>query len=175
MLYFGVESGNQHVLDYFKKNTTPEQSRRAVKLARRCGIDVIVGSFIVGAPNESKQDIENTFKFAENLDIDIPQFNILSAFPGTDIWDELSAKGVLDHDKYWESGVIVADLFQNSVPTSEIRESIRQSYRHFLLRPEYIAGQLLLSSRSRYRQNVILNNISRIGIISKSLSDIEVT
>ncbi len=175
MLYFGVESGNQHVLDYFKKNTTPEQSRSAVKLARRCGIDVIVGSFIVGAPNESKQDIENTFKFAENLDIDIPQFNILSAFPGTDIWDELSAKGVLDHDKYWESGVIVADLFQNSVPTSEIRESIRQSYRHFLLRPEYIAGQLLLSSRSRYRQNVILNNISRIGIISKSLGDIEVT
>lgn len=175
MLYFGIESGNQHVLDYYKKNTTPEQSRKAVKLARKCGIDVIVGSFIVGAPNESRLDIENTLKFAESLDIDIPQFNILSAFPGTDIWDELSAKGVLDQSKYWESGAIVADILPNCVPISEMRESIRRSYRHFLLRPKYIAEQLLLSSRSKYRLNVILNNISRIGIISESLSDIEVT
>lgn len=175
MLYFGIESGNQHVLDYYKKNITPEQSRRAVELARKCGIDVIVGSFIVGAPNESRQDIENTLKFAEELDIDIPQFNILSAFTGTDIWDELSAKGILDQSKYWESGAIVPDIFPNSVPTIEIRESIRRSYRHFLLRPKYIAEQLLLSSRSKYRLNVILNNISRIGVISESLSDIEVT
>lgn len=175
MLYLGIESANQHVLDYYKKNITPEQSERAVKLARECNIEVIVGSFIVGAPNESMQDIKNTLKFAEKLPIDIPQFNILSTFPGTDIWDELGAKGVLNQNEYWESGAIVPDIYPNSAPTSDIRETIRRSYRHFLLRPKYIAEQLLLSLKSKYRLNVMLNNISRIGIISESLSDIEVT
>ena len=174
MLYFGIESGNQKVLDYFQKNITPEESQRAVKRARTCGIDVIVGSFIVGAPNESRQDIQNTLKFAERLDIDIPQFNVLGAFPGTDIWDELSLKGLIDPNKYWETGAIVSDVFSN-VPSNEIREYIHASYRHFLTRPRYIAEQLLLSSKSKYRLNVILNNLRRIGAISESLRDIDVT
>ena len=174
MLYFGIESGNQHILDYYKKNITPEQSKRTVKLARECGIDVIVGSFILGAPNESREDIGNTLQFAESLDLDIPQFNILGAFPGIDIWDELVARGILDPNFYWETGAIVADIYPNSVPSNEIRDTIRRSYKNFLLRPRYIMEEMLLSSRSSYRLNVMLNNLSRIKAISKALKGIGV-
>ncbi|MCW4035183.1 MAG: B12-binding domain-containing radical SAM protein, partial [Candidatus Bathyarchaeota archaeon] len=49
MIYFGIENGTQKVLDYYDKQTTPQQALDAVRSARKVGIDVIVASFIVGA------------------------------------------------------------------------------------------------------------------------------
>ena len=103
MIYFGIESANRKVLNYYNKQTTPEQAEVAVKNARKAGVDVIVSSFILGAPNETRQEIQSTLKFAEKLKVGIPQFNILAAFPGTDIWDELKMKGFLNEDQYWEN------------------------------------------------------------------------
>jgi radical SAM superfamily enzyme YgiQ (UPF0313 family) len=81
ILYFGIESANQRILDYYNKRITPEKSRTAVKTARKAGADVLVGSFIVGAPDETRAEIQNTIRFANTIPIDIPQFNILGVFP----------------------------------------------------------------------------------------------
>jgi anaerobic magnesium-protoporphyrin IX monomethyl ester cyclase len=51
ILYFGIENANQRILDYFNKTITPQQTETAVKTARKAGVDVIVSSFIVGAPD----------------------------------------------------------------------------------------------------------------------------
>jgi len=134
MMYFGIESANQKILDYYRKQITPEKAKAAVKNARKAGVSIVVGSFILGAPNETKQDILNTLKFAEKLDLDIPQFNILAAFPGNDIWDELKMKGLLNEDQYWETGVAVPDI--SNVPLEEVERIIHEGYRHFLLRSE---------------------------------------
>ncbi len=88
MMYFGIESGTQKVLDYYNKRTTPQQSMEAVKKARKAGMDLIVGSFIIGAPNETKADIQKTLNFVKGLNLDIPQINVLGAFPGDNIWQE---------------------------------------------------------------------------------------
>jgi len=93
MIYFGIENATQKVLDYYDKRTTPKQAEDASKKARKAGIDVIVASFILGAPNETRKEIQNTLKFAQKIRVDIPQFNILATFPGTDIWDELKMQG----------------------------------------------------------------------------------
>ena len=55
IIIFGIESANQRILDYYKKRITVEQSENAVKTARKAGVDVVVGSFIVGAPDETRQ------------------------------------------------------------------------------------------------------------------------
>src|SRR4030066_265773 len=67
ILYFGIESANQRILDYYRKRITPEQSEKAVRKARRAGVDVIEGSFIVGAPDETREEIRNTINFAERI------------------------------------------------------------------------------------------------------------
>jgi len=169
MIYFGIESANQKVLDYYKKQTTPEQARVAVKNARKAGVDVTVGSFIVGAPNETRQEIQNTLKFAEQLQVDIPQFNILSAFPGTDIWDELKMKGFLNENQYWETGVLIPNVSPDAVPCEEIERMIHENYRRFLLRPGYILTEGLRMLKSSYRFNVLINNMKRFDTISESL------
>jgi len=169
MIYFGIESGNQKVLDYYNKQATPEQAEVAVKNARKAGVDVIVGSFILGAPNETRQEIQNTLKFAEKLEVDIPQFNILAAFPGTDIWDELKMKGLLNEDQYWETGILVPNFSPNAVPCEEIERMIHEKYRHFLLRPSYILTQGLRMLTSSYRFNLLINNLTRIDTIAESV------
>jgi len=169
MMYFGIESANQWVLKYYNKQTTPQQAEVAVKNARKAGVDVVVGSFIVGAPNETRSEIQNTLKFAQRLDLDVPQFNILGAFPGTDLWDELAMKGVIDVDQYWETGLCVSEVSPDTVPYEEIQRMIHQYFYDFLLRPRYLAAQLMRTVKSRYRIHVMINNLSRRGAIAESL------
>ncbi len=169
MMYFGIESANQRVLKYYNKQTTPQQAEVAVKNARKAGVDVVVGSFIVGAPNETRQEIQNTLKFAQRLDLDVPQFNILGAFPGTDLWDELTMKGVIDAGKYWETGLCVSEVSPDAVPYEEIQQMIHQYFYDFLLRPSYLAAQVMRTLKSRYRINVMINNLNRRRAIAESL------
>lgn len=169
MLYLGIESSNQRILNYYNKTITPQQSEDAVRTAKKAGVDVVVGSFIVGAPGETRQEIRNTLEFAQRLDIDIPQFNILGAFPGTDIWDELKTRGVLDEERYWETGLCISDFSPDTVPFEEIKEMIRQYYEYFFLRPRFLFKQVLRTVRSRYRMNLTINNLNRIDVISESV------
>jgi anaerobic magnesium-protoporphyrin IX monomethyl ester cyclase len=161
MIYFGIENGTQKVLDYYNKQTTPKQALDAVKRARNVGVDVIVASFIVGAPHETRKEIWNTLKFAQKLQVDIPQFNILATFPGTDIWEELKMQNLIDEDKYWETGVMVSEVSPDTVPTKEIENMIHEAYNNFFIRPSYILKQLAKIARSSYRRNVLINNLKR--------------
>jgi anaerobic magnesium-protoporphyrin IX monomethyl ester cyclase len=169
MIYFGIENGTQKVLDYYDKQTTPQQALDAVKRARKVGIDVIVASFIVGAPNETRQEIWNTLKFAQKLQVDIPQFNILATFPGTDIWEELKTQGLIDEKKHWETGVMVSEVSPNTVPTKEIEQMIHDAYQQFFVRPDYILKQLVKIGMSSYRINVLLNNLKRAETVAEGI------
>lgn len=169
MIYFGIENGTQRILDYYDKQTTPQQAKIAVKYARKVGIDVIVASFILGAPNETREEIWNTLKFAQELKVDIPQFNILATFPGTDIWEELKNKSFVNEEKYWETGVMVSEVSPDAVPAKEIEQMIHQGYQRFFIRPEYIIKQLAKILKSSYRRNVLLHNLKRADIIAESI------
>jgi anaerobic magnesium-protoporphyrin IX monomethyl ester cyclase len=169
MIYFGIENATQKVLDYYDKRTTPKQAEDTTKKARKAGIDVIVASFILGAPNETRKEIQNTLKFAQKIQVDIPQFNILATFPGTDIWEELKMQGVLDEEKHWETGVLVPEVSPNTVPCEEIEQMIHDSYQRFFIRPDYVVKQLIRIGTSSYRFNVLLNNLKRAETVAESV------
>ncbi len=169
MMYFGIENASQKVLDYYDKRTTPQQALDAVKKARRVGMDVIVTSFILGAPHETREDIQNTLKFAQKLQVDIPQFNILATFPGTDIWEELKMQGLLDEEKHWETGVLVPEVSPDAVSCEEIEKMIHEGYQNFFIRPDYVVKELVRIGTSSYRFNVLLNNLKRAYTVAKSV------
>jgi len=158
-LYFGIESANQRILDYYKKGITPDQSERAVREARKAGVDVIVGSFIVGAPDETRREIQNTLQFVHKLDIDVPQINILGTLRGTDVWNDLVAKGFLDEDQYWEKTVCVPKVSPLAVPFDEIRLMAYEYFRAFYLRPKELLKEIFRTSKSSFRIAAFLNNI----------------
>jgi anaerobic magnesium-protoporphyrin IX monomethyl ester cyclase len=169
MIYFGIENGTQRILDYYDKRTTPKQAEDATRNARKAGIDVIVASFILGAPNETRQEIQHTLTFAQKIHVDIPQFNILATFPGTDIWEELKMQGILDEEKHWETGVMVSEVSPDAVPRQEIEQMIHDAYQRFFVRPDYIVKELIKIGTSSYRLNVLLNNLKRVDAVAEGV------
>lgn len=164
-VYFGIESANQRILDYYKKDITPSQSINAVRKARKAGVDVIVGSFIVGALDETRGEILNTLRFAQKLDIDVPSLNILGAFSGTEIWNDLITRGLINEDESWESSVYVPSVSPYTVPFEEIRSMIYNHFREFYLRPKQLLKEILRTFKSSYRIAVLFVNVPRINTV----------
>ncbi len=175
IVYFGIESATQRILDYYNKQITPQQSKTATQTARKAGIDIIVGSFIVGAPTETTHEIEKTLKFAQKVSIDIPQYNILGVFPGMALWDEFIKKGYLTEEEvkfHWEMGVAVANVHPATVTYEKIKELIRHYYRRFFLtRPNFFLTQLARTIKSPYRFDIIKANLTRISNILAEWKD----
>jgi anaerobic magnesium-protoporphyrin IX monomethyl ester cyclase len=91
MLY-GVESGNQQILDTVKKKITLERIREGVRLGKEAGIK-IMASFIIGLPGETEETLNETMKFALELDTTWG-FNVLSPFPGTEVREKADEYGI---------------------------------------------------------------------------------
>ena len=91
MLY-GVESGNQQILNTVKKKVTLDQIREGVRLAKEAGIN-IMASFIIGLPGETVETMKETVEFALELDTTWG-FNVLSPFPGTEVREKSDEYGI---------------------------------------------------------------------------------
>lgn len=87
MVSFGIESGNQEILDGVKKGIKIEQAFTAVTAARKAGIKT-VGHFILGLPGETHETIEETIAFSRKLGLDFAQFYCAVPFPGSKLYDE---------------------------------------------------------------------------------------
>ena len=91
-IMFGIESGNQDVLDFYNKRITLQQIRKAVDLSKKMGF-IVAGNFILGAPIEKKQHISKTIKFACSLPLDIVLFYPLNYQYGSYLWFEAVKSG----------------------------------------------------------------------------------
>lgn len=168
-VYFGIESANQRILNYFRKGITPGQAESAVRVARRAGMDIIVGSFIVGAPDETRREIQNTLQFIHKIDIDAPSVNILRAFPGTELWHDLVVEGYIDEGQSWEKGVYVPKVSPHAVPFKEINSMIHENFRIFYLHPKKLLKEILRTLKSSFRMAAVFNNITRLNLISDTV------
>ena len=83
---FGIESGSDSILKEVGKKITTEQAREAVRQAKKAGVETS-GYFIIGHPNETKEDILNTIDFAAKLNTTQVAIGIMVPYPGTDIYD----------------------------------------------------------------------------------------
>lgn len=88
---FGVESGNQKILDYIKKEIKLEQVEKAVHFAKKAKLKVGC-SFIIGHPGETKKTAQDTIDFIVKLNPDIASLGIMVPHPGTKVY-ELAQKG----------------------------------------------------------------------------------
>jgi radical SAM superfamily enzyme YgiQ (UPF0313 family) len=160
IIYFGMESGSQKVLDYYSKGITPEMSRKAVRNCKEAGIENVVGSFIVGAPIETEADVRQTFDFAMSLKgMDFPQMNPLCISPGMDLWETAVREGYLNEEEQWEEELIAVNVFPSKLTEGALLEMIRDFYSKFVMRPSFLFSQLLKTLASNYRLRILAKNI----------------
>jgi radical SAM superfamily enzyme YgiQ (UPF0313 family) len=93
---FGVESGNQEMLDLVKKKSSLAKVREAMRMTQDVGITALA-SFIIGLPGETEATLRKTVEFAESLKEEFGSlygFHILAPFPGTEVRDRAADYGL---------------------------------------------------------------------------------
>ncbi|MBN1400132.1 MAG: radical SAM protein [Anaerolineae bacterium] len=90
-LHYGIESGNPEILASLGKGITLDQVRQAVKWTADVGI-LAKGYFMLGLPKDTDETMEQTIRFATELELDQAMFSLTTPFPGTRLWDELVAR-----------------------------------------------------------------------------------
>jgi anaerobic magnesium-protoporphyrin IX monomethyl ester cyclase len=94
-LEFGFESGAPRVLDLLKAGSmSVEHSRRAVDIARAQGFSVC-GSVVIGSPDETEEEMLETLRLVDSLDLDKFTHFILCPFPGTPLWEWARDRGLV--------------------------------------------------------------------------------
>ncbi len=91
---YGIECGNQKMLDSVNKKFTLEQVREAVGATAKAGIES-EGMFIIGLPDETVGDTWDAINFARSLDLDHIKLNLFVPYPGSELWDTLKGRGEL--------------------------------------------------------------------------------
>ena len=84
-IFFGIESGSEKILNFLKRNYTPDDVIRVVTLCKNMGIHTVT-SFMLGLPYETKEDMEQTFSLIEKLPGNTG-INIFTALPGTPVFN----------------------------------------------------------------------------------------
>jgi len=90
-IHYGIESGNQAILDAIGKKITLDQARQAIRWTTDAGI-LAKGYFMLGLPGDTEETMEQTIAFAASLDLHQAMFSLTTPFPGTRLWDELAAR-----------------------------------------------------------------------------------
>ena len=146
MIKFGVESGNQRILDNIGKGITVEQTRAAFRACRDLGMDAHA-HVMLGATGETRDTIEQTIDFVCSLEPTTASFGIFTPYPGTEVFSQVAR----DHPEIADGTDATMQLlhvtgFYNQyftdLPTDELERSVRTAYRRFYFRPRYLARRL---------------------------------
>src|SRR5262249_41766461 len=138
----GYESGNQKILHNIKKGMLVDVARRFTKDCHELGI-VIHGTFILGLPGETKETIEETIRFATEINPHTIQVSLAAPSPGTFLYRQAVANGWLGNRApklLSELGTQEAALSYPHLGHPEIFRSVEDFYRRFYLRAPKIAS-----------------------------------
>lgn len=139
LIAYGMESGNNRLLQILKKGITIEQIKDAVRSTKKAKIGII-GYFMIGIPGETEAEIKQTVNFAKDLDIDFAQFSIATAYPATELFDIAKSQNKIGRD--WSSSLYAMGgkplVSLSSVPIDKLYSYSRKAYYSFYFRPAYI-------------------------------------
>lgn len=140
LLLVGYESGNQQILNNIKKGIRLDKAREFTANCKKLGI-VVHGTFILGLPEETPATIEETIRFACEIDPDTIQVSLAAPYPGTELYKEAQQKGwfaTKQEDMVSNDGVQSCVLQYPGMPAEKIYQELERFYRRFYFRPKPI-------------------------------------
>lgn len=163
---FGVESGNQKILDNIKKDINLDTVREAYKLSKKFGFETW-GFFIVGLPGETKETVRDTIEFAKEIDPDFAKFLILKPYPGSEVFERLNKENLIFDFDYNNYGVYTQPVHElKNLSAKDMIKLQKKAFREFYLRPKKILQHLL---RMRSFVQLKLNFKSGVFVIKHLL------
>jgi len=132
-IFCGIESNNDICLKAINKKIKIEQIEKNIKLIQSFGIEVH-GSFIIGLPGVNEKDHLKLVDYAKSLELDMVSFNIMTPYPGTELYSEANKLGIIIPDKYWYEK---KDWYNRpiagtkEIPPEEMKDVLRGVYTNY--------------------------------------------
>ena len=101
LISVGFESGSQRILDFMRKGTTVEQNLEAARIVHGFG-GKLFGNYMVGLPEETREDIDATFRMVRDIKAELPSFAFFTPYPGCELGEKYIREGMslLDRNNY---------------------------------------------------------------------------
>jgi len=154
LISYGIESGDQTILNFADKNLTTEQSSNAMQMTKKLGIQTL-SYFIIGLPGENWETIKKTIDFARKLDSDYTQFSLATPFPGTPLYEYAKERNLIRPGVTWDdfSPINKAIMRTEALDFEELEKALKRAYKSYYLRPKYIIKRALKLRPSNIKQN----------------------
>lgn len=119
-VHFGIESGNQRILDGIKKGIVLDQIKNAVSNCKKAEIRT-KGYFMLGMPGDTIQTMNDTIYLASHLELDDAMFSITTPFPGTELWQSIDKNKIKSFSDafYFSSDNDKINIFYNMSNVSD--------------------------------------------------------
>jgi hopanoid biosynthesis associated radical SAM protein HpnJ len=153
----GYESGNEQILKNIRKGVGVERARRFTKDCHDIGI-LIHGTFIVGLPGETKNTIEETIRFAQEMQPETLQVSLASPYPGTHMYDWVREHKYLTVDSLVdETGYQKCTVSYPEISADEIFKAVETFYRRYYFSRRYIWKSLKKMASDREEAKRLLS------------------
>ncbi len=162
-IMFGIETGSKSTQQSISKKQDFNKTKETIKLAHQEKLDTC-GFFMMGFPNETKEDIEKTIDFALSLDLHFAKFAVFVPYPGTPLYEQMLKEGLLDKRDLsnWNSYTTYPTLtnppvfLDKQLTLKELLELQRKAHLKFYLRPRQLWYAICIL---RYSLTSIFNSI----------------
>ncbi|MCU0976375.1 MAG: magnesium-protoporphyrin IX monomethyl ester anaerobic oxidative cyclase [Steroidobacteraceae bacterium] len=131
----GTEAAAQLKLDRFRKETTIEENKLAIKLIKDAGM-VAEAQFIMGLENETPETIEETYRLAQDWKPDMANWNMYTPWPFAELFEELGDKvEVRDFAKY---NFVTPIIQPEDMTRDQVLKGVMRNYARFYMRKSFL-------------------------------------
>jgi anaerobic magnesium-protoporphyrin IX monomethyl ester cyclase len=165
----GTEAVAQLNLDVFRKQTTVEQNKLAVKLLRDAGIVAEV-QFIMGLENETADTIEETYRMALDWKPDMVNWNMYTPWPFAELFEELGDKvEIRDYSKY---NFVTPIMKPEGMTREQVLKGVLRNYARFYMRKSFLEYPWI---RERFKRRYMLGCLKAFAktTVTKKFYDLE--
>lgn len=126
---FGIESGSIETLKYIRKPVNLERASRIIEICNKLGI-WSASTFVIGFPDETREEIEKTINFAKNSGLDYARFFIAQPYGGTELNAEFKKHSLMERELHGSSTFKTKynTLHLNSEELNELRSRAESDF-----------------------------------------------
>jgi anaerobic magnesium-protoporphyrin IX monomethyl ester cyclase len=159
LIGFGVESGNQEILDYVRKGITLDQTRKAFRWIKDTNISSAAHVVFGLAPFETEKTIKKTLRFINEIKPNYANFHVAIPYPDTELYEIYEREGYIINKnlEYLESSI--ANISLPNLTGEQLKRWRDRAFYNFYFRPGFLAQELMNVKSARELRYLVENGL----------------
>jgi uncharacterized radical SAM superfamily protein len=157
-IMFGVESGNDNVLDDIRKGITKKETREAFDICHKLKVRTLA-HFILGFPQDTPQTVNETIEFSKEIKCTFAAFNLYVPRVGSEERKKVIGRGIDDDVSKLDSSGKNVESYTKHITTDTLINFRRQAIAGFYLSPIRIFN-IIKAIRTPYEALTMFKNFA---------------